>query len=268
MQRVSLVTRWQYAVEDDQALAAPVRHVLIALSRYADWDTGLHARPGTETLARKTGWSRSTITRALAAGIERGYLVRVNAPRSRHGRYGSEAAEFALVPPKPTAQREPLVSRTNGSHSTDQRLTQHQPTAHSEHPPSQDLFKTSLSPSVVNSPGPPPDAERETTPGPELTPEQRAVARLLRLPADHPKLGSVAALIADHKPRTPVAWLTTCHTNGNLADLLEETHARRAAHTGRARRAAADTCEHGVRHGLTIPGQCIQCTERQETGDA
>jgi hypothetical protein len=89
---------------------APARTVvLLALSTFADFDTGENARPGNQHLMEMTGVSHATVDRAIADGIQRRLIVRTSPGRGR------SAATFALNSTSPVRLK---ITRNSASPST------------------------------------------------------------------------------------------------------------------------------------------------------
>jgi pyocin large subunit-like protein len=82
-------------------LAPTARHVLHVVNLFADWGTGLNASPSVLTVARLTGYSRSTVQRIIADLLASGALV-----RTRQGS-GHERSVYRVVRPSERAGEGP-----------------------------------------------------------------------------------------------------------------------------------------------------------------
>lgn len=81
------------------ALPIPSQHkvVLLALAEYADWTTHRGAHPGTKRLCADTGYSASTVQRALIAGDERGLLaLKARGHNTNNGRSVANSYDLRL----------------------------------------------------------------------------------------------------------------------------------------------------------------------------
>lgn len=84
------VTAWQrrwcaselertYNADDGRTIkATPVKHVLLALSTWADYETGANARPGVNLLVQATALSPQVVRWSLQIGRRLGWVARTS----------------------------------------------------------------------------------------------------------------------------------------------------------------------------------------------
>lgn len=93
--RATTLPEKTYTTQQGRTVAAPaIKHTLVQLSTWANYDDGTDARPGIERLTVATGLSAQAVGRALEVGRRLGWI-----DRTGHKRGTRRADVYALTLP-------------------------------------------------------------------------------------------------------------------------------------------------------------------------